>query len=99
MPRPAAEARAGRRGSCRRVIAEAAADGLDAGRPRFAWYPFLGGPHQCIGEPLAWLEGVVVLATVAQQWRLRLVPGHKVELEPLATLLPKGGLPMLVEKR
>ena len=48
--------------------------------------PFGGGARQCIGEPFAWMEGVLILATLAQRWRLRLVPGHRVEPQPLITL-------------
>src|SRR6185312_3841833 len=68
-------------------------------RPRFAYFPFGGGPRQCIGEPFAWLEGILILATLAQRWRLRLVPGHPVVPEPLITLRPKYGMRMLVEPR
>jgi cytochrome P450 len=67
--------------------------------PRFAYFPFGGGTHQCIGEHFAWMEGVLVVATLAQRWRLRLPPGHRVVLEPLITLRPRGGLPMILERR
>src|SRR6185369_8623513 len=45
-------------------------------RPKFTYFPFGAGPRQCIGESFAWMEGVLVLATIAQRWRLRLVSGH-----------------------
>lgn len=70
-----------------------------ARRPKFAYFPFGGGGRQCIGESFAWTEGVLVLATIAQKWRLRLDPGQKVEIEPLITLRPKFGMRMLVERR
>ena len=70
-----------------------------AARHHYSYVPFGGGPHQCLGEQFAWLEGVLVLATIAQRWRLRSLPGHVPELEPLITLQPKGGLPMIVERR
>lgn len=70
-----------------------------AARHHYAYVPFGGGPHQCLGEQFAWLEGNLVLATFAQKWRLRPVTGHKPELEPLITLRPKGGMPMIVERR
>ena len=70
-----------------------------AARPRFAYFPFGGGPRQCIGEPFAGLEGILILATLAQRWRLRLLPGHPVVAEPLITLRPKHGMPMVVEQR
>jgi cytochrome P450 len=66
---------------------------------RFVYFPFGGGTRQCIGESFAWMEGVLVLATMAQRWRLRLPEGHQVHLEPLITLRPKGGLPMMLEQR
>ena len=53
----------------------------------------------CVGEHFAWLEGVLVLATLARQWRLRLAPGHPVEMQPLITLRPKYGMKMLLERR
>ena len=45
------------------------------------------------------MEGVLLLATIAQKWKLRLVPGHPVEPEPLITLRPKYGMRMQVESR
>jgi len=68
-------------------------------RPRFSYFPFGGGPRLCIGESFAWMEGALVLATIAQKWRLRVAPGHPVELLPLVTLRPKFGMRMLVERR
>jgi cytochrome P450 len=70
-----------------------------ARRTRLTYFPFGAGVRQCIGESFAWMEGVLLLATIAQEWRLRLVPGHRVEPEPLITLRPKYGMKMLVERR
>ena len=70
-----------------------------AARPRFAYFPFGGGPRVCIGEQFAWMEGVIALATIAQRWRLRLVPGHPIALLPIITLRPKHGMRMIVEER
>lgn len=67
--------------------------------PRYAYFPFGGGPRQCIGEPFAWMEGVLVLATLARKWRLRLADGTTPEPDPLITLRPKEGLPMVLEGR
>ena len=67
--------------------------------PRFAYFPFGGGPRVCVGEPFAWMEGVLVIATIAQKWRLKHVPGHKVELLPRLTLRPKYGMKMTVTRR
>lgn len=71
----------------------------EAKRPRYAYVPFGGGPRQCIGNIFALTEAQLVLATVGQRYRLRLAAGHTVELEPMITLKPKGGLPMTLEKR
>jgi cytochrome P450 len=70
-----------------------------ADRPRFSYFPFGGGARQCIGEQFAWMEGVLLLATIGRRWRLRLVPGHKVEFNPLITLRPKHGMRMTLHTR
>jgi cytochrome P450 len=70
-----------------------------AGRPRFAYFPFGGGPRQCIGNHFAMMEAQLVLATVAQRYSLRLLPGHPVEPHILVTLRPRYGLPMTLHPR
>jgi cytochrome P450 len=64
-------------------------------RPRFAYFPFAGGPRMCVGRDFAMLVSTLVLATVAQRYRLDLVPGHRVEPEALLTLSVRGGLRMV----
>jgi cytochrome P450 len=71
----------------------------EAGRRKFTYFPFGVGPRQCIGESFAWMEGVLILAAIAQKWKLRLLPDHKVEPQPLITLRPKHGMRMQVEAR
>ena len=73
------------------------APGRGNGRPRFAYFPFGGGPRQCIGQSMALVEAQLVLATVLARCRLRPVSDDPVEAEALATLRPRGGLPMIVE--
>jgi cytochrome P450 len=70
-----------------------------ATRPEFAYFPFGGGARRCIGEQFAWMEGVLILATLARNWRLRLVPGHPVGLRSLVVLRPRFGMRMQLERR
>jgi len=70
-----------------------------ARRTKLTYFPFGAGVRQCIGESFAWMEGVLLLATIAQRWKLRLVEGHRVEPQPLITLRPKYGMKMIVERR
>ena len=72
---------------------------LRQGRPKFAYFPFGGGARTCIGERFAWLEGVLAIAAIAQKWKLRLKPGHPVEMHPLITLRTKYGMQMRIEPR
>ena len=68
-------------------------------RPKFAFFPFGGGARVCIGERFAWSEGVLALATIAQRWKMRLVPGHPVVPQAVLTLRPKHGIRMRLEQR
>jgi cytochrome P450 len=68
-------------------------------RPRFAYFPFGAGARQCIGESFAWMEGVLVLATIAQQCRFRAVPDYPIKLQAAITLRPKFGIRMTAEQR
>jgi cytochrome P450 len=70
-----------------------------ARRMKFTYFPFGAGVRQCIGESFAWMESILLLATLAQKWKLNLVPGHRVEPEPLITLRPKYGMKMMIEQR
>jgi cytochrome P450 len=70
-----------------------------AGRHRYAYLPFFGGPHLCIGKEFALLEAQLVLATVAQRYRLALAPGQVVRPRLAVTMGPRDGLPMMVHVR
>jgi cytochrome P450 len=67
--------------------------------PRFGYFPFGGGIRGCIGESFAWMEGILVIATIAQRWTMRLVPNHRVKLDPAITLRPKCGMKMKLIQR
>ena len=67
--------------------------------PKFAFFPFGGGSRVCMGEPLAWMEGILLLATLLRYWKLELVHEHPVVLSPLITLRPKYGMKMIVKRR
>jgi cytochrome P450 len=67
--------------------------------PRFSYFPFGGGIRGCIGEPFAWMEGILIIATIAQKWTMRLVPGQRIKLDPAITLRPKYGMKMKLIRR
>jgi len=68
-------------------------------RPKFAYCPFGGGARRCIGEDFAMVVMTLVVATVAQRYRLRLPPSHRVEPEVLFTMRPRDGLMVTLEPR
>jgi len=67
--------------------------------PRFAYFPFGGGPRQCIGNAFAMMEAVLILAAIAQRFRLTLVPGQHVVPTPYITLRPEPGIRVRLERR
>jgi cytochrome P450 len=69
------------------------------GRPRYAYFPFLGGPHQCLGRDFALLHAQLVLVLALQRYRLELAPDHVAEAQPLITQRMRGNLPMSVSPR
>jgi cytochrome P450 len=74
-------------------------DGLAHQLPRFAYFPFGGGPRQCIGNTFALTEAALILATLVQCYRLILAAGQTVEPEPTGTLRPRHGLTMRLQAR
>jgi cytochrome P450 len=70
-----------------------------AALPPFAYFPFGGGSRRCIGESFAWMELSLLVATIAQRWRLSLAAGHPVEPHPVVTLRTKHGMRMTVAPR
>lgn len=68
-------------------------------RPKYAYYPFGGGARFCMGAGLALLQGPLILATLSQKYRLRVAAEHEVHPRATITIMPKGGLPVTVERR
>ena len=82
-------------------------EGFDPGRfhpdrrgaiPKYAYFPFGGGPRVCIGNNFALMEAQLILATIRKHWHLHLIPGHPVEPQPQVTLRPSQ-LKMVVRRR
>jgi cytochrome P450 len=67
-----------------------------AGRPKLAYFPFGAGGRACIGESLAWMEGTLVLATIAKRWRLTRLDRTSVLPSPRITLRPNSPVTMRV---
>ncbi len=66
---------------------------------KFIYFPFSRGVRSCIGESFAWMEGILLIATLAQKWKLELYPDYRLGLSPLMTLRPKYGMKMTVKPR
>jgi cytochrome P450 len=67
--------------------------------PKFAYFPFGGGPRQCIGNAFALMEASLILATIAQKFRLRLVTDHMVQPLASITLRPRHGVRVTLDRR
>ena len=70
-----------------------------ASLPKFAYFPFGGGPRQCIDEGFAWVEAVLLLAAISRRWRMALLPGQKIEPEAVVTLRPRYGIKVMLRGR
>src|SRR6185295_12308291 len=67
--------------------------------PKFAYFPFGGGPRLCIGNTFAMIELVLVLAVIAQRFRFTLAPDHHVTPLATFTLRPQPGIPAIITPR
>jgi cytochrome P450 len=67
--------------------------------PRYAYFPFGGGPRACIGASFAMMEIVLCLAAIGQKFRLELDPNHPVSIYPAMSLRPRDGIKVAVKKR
>jgi cytochrome P450 len=72
-------------------------NGLIKQLPKFAYFPFGGGPRVCIGQSFAMMEATLVLATIARRVRLSVLPGSPEGLVQSMTLRPKGPVLARVE--
>jgi cytochrome P450 len=72
---------------------------LQSRLPKFAYFPFGGGMRGCIGESFAWMELILVVATIARRWRFYVDPKAKIVPSPLFTLGLKHGLPVTLVRR
>lgn len=70
-----------------------------AKRPRFSYLPFGGGPRVCIGATLAMTEATLILAVLAQRFRLRLKEPQEIKLQTRITLRPKDGMMTTLQRR
>jgi cytochrome P450 len=75
------------------------ADGLVKRLPRYAYFPFGGGPRICIGNSFAMMEATLLLATIARRFRLALTPDATVTPLPTMTLRPEGGVKVRLIRR
>ncbi len=76
-----------------------AGDPRAASLPRFAYFPFGGGPRVCIGAAFGMMEAVLLLATIAQKFKIEVTPDEKVSMQPSVTLRPRNGIPVKLKRR
>ena len=74
-------------------------DDFKAHLPRFSYFPFGGGIRGCIGESFAWMEGILIIATIVQEWSMRLTPSQRIKLDPAITLRSRYGMKMKLLQR
>ena len=70
-----------------------------ATRPKWAYFPFGGGAHMCIGAGMAQMTATLIIATIAQTWQMRPATARPVLPKPTITLMPRDGLPLIVARR
>src|SRR5262249_42458152 len=75
------------------------ADGLAKRIPKYAYYPFGGGPRVCIGNLFAMMESVLLLAPTGRAWRFTLEQDYQAEPWPTITLRPLHGVPAVLAPR
>lgn len=80
-------------------VPERFAPDAKASRPRYAYFPFGGGPRVCLGNRFALMEAKIMLAMVAQRYRLSVCPGQAITAEPMITLRPRDGIRVRLTRR
>lgn len=73
-------------------------DGLQKRLPKYAYFPFGGGPRVCIGNTFAMLEMQLAVAAIAQRFRITLLPGQTITAEPAITLRVRPGVRVRLQK-
>ncbi len=74
-------------------------DGRTEGLPKFAYFPFGGGPRLCVGNNFGLMEMKIILATIAQKFRVDIVPDQEIKLRAAVTVKPEFGIQAIVRKR
>lgn len=67
--------------------------------PKYAYFPFGGGPHICLGSQLAMFEGQIILPMMVQKFAFKDIPRPEIDLQALLTLRPRGGLRLQIDSR
>ena len=67
--------------------------------PKYAYFPFGGGPRACIGAAFAMMEIILCLVTIGQKFRLELVPDHPGSIFPAMSLRPRDGIKIVIRNR
>ena len=75
------------------------ANDLERELPSFVFFPFGAGHRRCVGADFALLQSRIIITRIAQRWRMRLVDGHPVAMEPMVTLRAKHGMRMHLSVR
>jgi cytochrome P450 len=74
-------------------------DGLASRLPKYAYFPFGGGPRLCIGNTFAMFEAPLILALIARRYRATLATSTEIRIQPAVTLRPRDPISMRIESR
>jgi cytochrome P450 len=82
-----------------KFLPERWSNGLSKHLPKYAYFPYGGGARVCIGKAFSEMETVLLLARIAQRFRVTLAPHQRVTLLPTFALVPKDGIRMVISER